>query len=359
MFPHTIIYGFLDILRNALFITGLVATILLLIEYLGALLTQNGKLLSGKSAMVQIAAAALLGVIPGCVGGLAVVSLYVQGAVGIGALTAAFIATMGDEALAMFSLFPRQALILQAILLAVAIPIGLCVNKCCKNITFVKKLRLDNSHTHYCTHHINGNIWQNIRNMTLRRALLVVGLAIFIVAICSGHIAHSHTHSGHSHEIAHNFFWNEEWINWLFAVLATCVLVVVLSTEKHFLDEHLWRHVIRRHLVKIFLWTLAALSVVALLDHYIEAQTWISRNPYSMLVAALVLGIIPSSGPHLVFVVLFVNGSVGFPILFANMLVQDGHAGLPLLAYSKRMFMSVKILKMTIAATIAGLWLIW
>jgi hypothetical protein len=53
---------------------------------------------------------ALLGVAAGCLGAFIVVSLYSHRSLSHGALVAAMVATSGDEAFVMFSMFPLQAL---------------------------------------------------------------------------------------------------------------------------------------------------------------------------------------------------------------------------------------------------------
>lgn len=44
--------------------------------------------------------------------------------------------------------------------------------------------------------------------------------------------------------------------------------------------------------------------------------------------------IIPESGPHLIFVMMYAQGLVTFSVLFTTSFVQDGHGMLPLLSYS-------------------------
>jgi hypothetical protein len=46
------------------------------------------------------------------------------------------------------------------------------------------------------------------------------------------------------------------------------------------------------------------------------------------------IGLIPESGPHLIFVTLFANGLIPFSVLFTSSFVQDGHGMLPMLSYS-------------------------
>ena len=75
---------------------------------------------------------------------------------------------------------------------------------------------------------------------------------------------------------------------------------------------------------------------------FINVQDWIANNMLWVLLLAVLIGIIPESGPHLVFVTLFVQGSIPFSILMASSIVQDGHGMLPLLAESKKGFLAVK-----------------
>ena len=90
------------------------------------------------------------------------------------------------------------------------------------------------------------------------------------------------------------------------------------------------------------------------LMNYIDIQTWISTNMYVVLLVAVLIGFIPESGPHLIFVTLFAQGSIPFSILLASSISQDGHGMLPLLAESKRSFLAVKFVNV-IYAIIVGL----
>ena len=85
-----------------------------------------------------------------------------------------------------------------------------------------------------------------------------------------------------------------------------------------------------------------------------DINGWIANNMFVVLAVALLIGIIPESGPHLVFVTLFASGTIPFSILLASSIVQDGHGMLPLLAESKRGFLSVKAVNLVFGA-IAGI----
>ena len=120
-------------------------------------------------------------------------------------------------------------------------------------------------------------------------------------------------------------------------------LFIIITAPEHFLNEHLWQHIFKKHLLKIFLWTFGALFFIHFLLHYIHIESWIKTNQMIILIIAVLIGIIPESGPHIVFITLFASGSIPFSILIANSIVQDGHGALPLLAESKRSFVSLKL----------------
>ena len=72
-----------------------------------------------------------------------------------------------------------------------------------------------------------------------------------------------------------------------------------------------------------------------------------------MILLATVVGVIPESGPHLVFVTLYAAGVIPFPVLLASSISQDGHASIPLLAESKKSFVWAKLIN-CLVAIIAG-----
>ena len=74
-----------------------------------------------------------------------------------------------------------------------------------------------------------------------------------------------------------------------------------------------------------------------------------------VLVIACLVGVIPESGPHLVFVTLFAQGLIPLSVLLANSIVQDGHGMLPLLAHSRRAFLVVKAINILIAMLVGGI----
>jgi hypothetical protein len=73
-----------------------------------------------------------------------------------------------------------------------------------------------------------------------------------------------------------------------------------------------------------------------------------------MILLATAIGIIPESGPHMIFVTLFAAGVVPFPVLLASSISQDGHSSIPLLAESRKSFLWAKLINCAVAVA-AGL----
>ena len=116
-----------------------------------------------------------------------------------------------------------------------------------------------------------------------------------------------------------------------------CEEVIFHPNEKgfaHYVKEHIWQHIIRRHLWKTALWTFGALIVVEFGIHYWHLDSISSQYTFVLLLLSAVIGLIPESGPHLLFVTMFANGLIPFSVLFTSSFVQDGHSMLPMLSYS-------------------------
>ena len=384
----------IDILRNSVLITGLVVIMMMMIESLN--IESKGLVFKGlrKTKFGQVIVATLLGSVPGCMGGFAAVSLYTHRMFSFGALVAMMIASSGDEAFVMLAMIPEQALVIFAILFIIAIIVGVIVDKIWdrKHEKHCHKHMHDdcgvqtNCHDGYMIHNHevsehshdmvqNGHRHQGSkRTFGWRRMVMFAGLAIFIAALATGHLghnhsAHAHEHSGHHHSeicIAENDhaethdnatkntkfnvnLLNEDWMNVLFAGLSVIMLFVLLLSSDHFVEEHLWNHIIRKHLPTIFAWTFGVLLIVGIGLQHIEIDHWISDNTALMILLATLIGIIPESGPHMIFVTLYAAGVVPFPVLLASCISQDGHSSIPLLAESKKSFAWAKLINCIVA----------
>ncbi|NIS22911.1 selenocysteine protein, partial [candidate division KSB1 bacterium] len=108
------------------------------------------------------------------------------------------------------------------------------------------------------------------------------------------------------------------------------------SVRGHYLKEHVWNHILKRHIWRVFLWTFLALLFVKLGLQYWQLEGFVREHLGLVLILSVLVGIIPESGPHLVFVMMFANGLIPFSVLLASSIAQDGHGLLPLLSYTVR-----------------------
>jgi hypothetical protein len=386
----------IDILRNSILITGLVVVMMMMIESLN--IESKGMFFKGlrKTRTGQVVIGALLGSVPGCMGGFATVSLYTHRMFNFGALVAMMIASSGDEAFVMLAMIPDKALVLFAILFVTAVLVGIMTDKVYDRIHARKcslEMHEDCGIDEHCqegyavhedhTEAVHSDISEKkTRHYGWKRISMFIGLAVFIAALATGklghdheshahgnahteHVAEHHDHSccdhshschdhGHEGKTFHINLLSEDWMNVLFAGLSIIVLFVLLLGSDHFVEEHLWNHIVRRHLPAIFAWTFGVLLVLGIMLQYIDIDRWISSNTVLMILLATLIGIIPESGPHMIFVTLYAAGVVPFPVLLASSISQDGHASIPLLAENRKSFAWAKLINCIVALT-AGL----
>ena len=382
-------------------ITGLVVVMMMMIESLN--IESRGMLFKGlrRTKVGQVVVAALLGSVPGCMGGFATVSLYTHRLFSFGALVAMMIASSGDEAFVMLAMIPEQALVIFAVLFVVAVVVGVIVDQFydrkhmahCEKHNHEECGMDDGCETGYMVHecaeedeHAEHKKDITKRHFSWKRISMFVGLALFIAALATGNLGHEHHHGeahnhnsemlqheghfheghvhegheGHMHEehdheahdaetTFHIDLLSEDWMNVLFAGLSVIMLFVLLFASDHFVDEHLWNHIVKKHLPVIFAWTFGVLLVLGVALQYIDIDHWISDNTVLMILLATALGIIPESGPHLIFVTLYAAGVIPIPVLLASCISQDGHASIPLLAESKKSFAWAKLLNCVVA----------
>ena len=327
--------SFFGIFKHALMITSFVFIMMLVIEYVNVITKGNWQNRLQKSKFGKYLLAALFGAIPGCLGSFTVVSLYSHEVLSFGALVATMIATSGDEAYVMFSLFPEKALALTLFLFVVGVAAGYFTDKILKNKSFLPKEDVHDFKIHedeYCDCFNVKAIILQLKNISFERALLLILLSAVFFMLVSGEMAHD----------------AETWIKVTFFLSISFAIFVTITVPEHFLEEHLWQHLVKKHLLRIFLWTFGALLFIHLLSSFFDVHQWIRDNYIIVLLLAAFVGIIPESGPHLIFVTLFASGAIPFSILLTSSIVQDGHGTIPLLAVSKKGFVYLKIINIIV-----------
>ena len=312
-----------------------------------------------------------MGLIPGCIGGFATVSLFTHRMISFGALIAMMICSSGDEAFVILAMIPQKAPLLFGALFLTGIISGIIVDK------FIKKPVTSSCPDGYEFHSGKGDnlpsifklssYKEGLKKPSEERLIILVGIILFIFTVAGGYLEHDHgthavltdnaAHAGHIHShlcentthahIGLNLL-SERWIHLIFAIFSIITVLFTATAKEHFIKDHIWGHVIKKHLLSIFLWTFGALLVCQIGIMHLDIQHWISNNMFLVLLLAVIVGLIPESGPHLVFVTLFAQGIVPFYILLVNSMVQDGHTTLPLLAESKGAFFKAKFINMAV-----------
>ena len=342
-----------EVLKEALMISGFIFLMMLLLEFINVVTKGRWEKRLHRYPAGQHVLASLLGTSPGCLGAFAAVSLYSHRIVGFAALFGAMLATYGDAAfILMIKLQDVGRLNDGLLLFGILFGIGLC------SYVFTAPLarlaaRVGGDRTHNLHVHESdlqeGSfsltcMAQQWRSCSLARGVLAFFLGGFFVCILSGELGPDE--------------WS--WERWTLLITSGVGVFIVSIVDDHFLQEHLWGHLVKVHLARIFLWTFGALLVCDLLFEQDSVNEWVSTHDGSMLVIACLVGLIPVSGPQLVFVFLYVASfsgdpdvaQVSFPVLLANGIVQDGDGMLPLLADSPRIFILIKAIKLVLGLAV-------
>ncbi|MBN2166486.1 MAG: arsenic efflux protein [Marinilabiliaceae bacterium] len=331
---------------KSIMISGFVFIMMIVIEYINVQSKGLWQRHLTQKKWKQYIIAGLLGALPGCLGAFTIVALFSHKLISFGAVITTMIATSGDEAFVMFAMFPKQATILTILLLIIGITAGYITDKLYKPKGIFKDIS-DNSLTLHdekeCKCFQKEHFWSNLTHPSLYR----ISVAIVIISLMSG------LATGLLSEKA------ELWIKVTLMLSFSFVLFIVITVPDHFLKNHIWEHIVKIHLPRIFLWVFGILLIMHFLNLYINVEDWMSNNMFVVLIIAVLIGIIPESGPHLIFVTLFAAGTIPFSILLANSISQDGHGMLPMLAESKKSFFLIKIINIIYAFIVGGMGLIF
>jgi hypothetical protein len=326
-------------ITETVMITAFVGVMMIIVEYVSVLSAGSVQNALRGTRWGQYAVAVALGAIPGCLGAFAVVTLYVHRLVPFGAVVAAMIATSGDESFVMLAMFPDTALWLTLGLVVLGVVTGVFCDlvlggdgsrdRCSELVVHdddsCSCLRID----------MISKQWQR---PTLQRCVLTASLTLFSAALLLTGIRSAD--------------WN--WVRVTLCLMGVIGVFVVVTVPDHFLRDHLWQHVAVRHVPRVFAWTLGALLLVAAIRQFADIETLVRANQPAILGLAGLVGIIPESGPHLVFVTLFRDGNVPLSILVTSSIVQDGHGMLPLLAESRRDFIRVKAVNLAVGICVGA-----
>jgi hypothetical protein len=133
------------------------------------------------------------------------------------------------------------------------------------------------------------------------------------------------------------------WKRITFVALITVAIAILGTVPEHFLRTHIWKHIVKKHLWRVFLWSIGAIFLIELGLNYWNLEEFLRNHMEWVGLVAVLLAVVPESGPHLVVVMLYANGVIPFSILVASSIVQDGHGMLPLLSYTVKDSLLIKL----------------
>ncbi|MBN2096608.1 arsenic efflux protein [Candidatus Peregrinibacteria bacterium] len=336
---HTHSSVLLESLGHALMIAVFVFAMMVLVDYLNVLSRGKMNKAIGGGRLRQYSLTSFLGSTPGCLGAFTNVSFYAHGLITFGAITAGMIATSGDESFVMLALFPKEAMILFGILFALGIAGGWFADymiqwlkiktnaRCCEEIVIHKEENIS-LFDKKAMYHLSAH------RLFMLILLMASGILLAMDKIGPGE-------------------WN--WVKVTFMAIIVIAFLIFMTVPEHYLKEHIWSHIVKKHLLKVFLWSLFAILVVHVGLDLLDLEAFIKGNMLWILFLSALLGIIPESGPHLIFVMMFSQGLIPFSVLLTSSIVQDGHGMLPLLSYSIKDSLLVKCFNLIIGLAVGGI----
>jgi len=297
----------------------------------------------------QYTLASFLGSTPGCLGAFMNVSLYVHGLISFGAIVGGMIATSGDEAFVMLAQFPGTALALFGLLFVFGIVFAWISDRIIPHIGFTPCEACIDAHCEECLPGKGNqesirdifrpaNLIENFQNLGFTRFLLLVLIVSFMVLITTGALGPP--------------TW--DWKRITFICLSVFTLVIIIICSEHYLESHIWEHIIKKHLFSVFLWSFGALLFVHWGLAFWNLDSFIHDHMMWVLLIEALMGIIPESGPHLIFVMMYAQGLIPFSVLFTTSFVQDGHGMLPLLSYSLKDSVLIKIFNLIFGLSVGS-----
>lgn len=318
-----------SIFKHALMISFFVFVMMLLVDFVDTISKKRISDILKGGRWRQYTLASFFGSTPGCLGAFMNVSLYVHGLISFGAIVGGMIATSGDEAFVMLVQFPGTALVLFGLLFVFGIIFAWISDKAVKILEITPCESCLEAQCEHCESGMDNhepiadifrlaNIFDNFRSLSFTRFLLLMLIVSFMLLVFTGILGPA--------------AWN--WKRVTFIALSLGSLYIAGVVSEHYLHYHIWDHIIKKHLSRVFLWTFGALFFVHWGLSFWNLEFFIREHMMWVLLLGALIGVVPESGPHLIFVMMYAQGLVPFSVLFTASFVQDGHGMLPLLSYS-------------------------
>lgn len=252
------------VISHSLMITLFVFVMMLIIDYLNVLSRGRMEKAVKGGKWRQYTLASFLGSTPGCLGAFMNVSFYTHGLLSFGAIVGGMIATSGDEAFVMLALFPKKALLLFTLLFGLGI-IGAWFSD--KTISRIGILPCENCELQVVHTEDHCQCFESTALITFSRLAVVRYLILFVLvqsigAVTTGQIGPQ--------------TWN--WMKITLLLSLAIAIWILLTVPDHYLDEHIWKHIIKEHLWRVFLWTFSALLFITLGLKYWNIEAFVKAH---------------------------------------------------------------------------------
>lgn len=168
--------------------------------------------------------------------------------------------------------------------------------------------------------------------------ILIYLLSLFFLGIIGGHIADLMASK----------------LNWKFNIKCNIVRHQIVEFKlKHFIKEHIYQHIIKKHIWRIFIWMFITLFIIGLFPGIFSQSKLMTTDKLYLLIFAALLGLIPSPAPSfLIFNIFALHPASMFSVFLTNSIVQDGHGLLPILGYSFKDALKVKLFKLVLGIVV-------
>lgn len=290
----------------------------------------------------QVPIAALLGMLPGCGGAIVVVTQFVNGRIGFGALVAVLVATMGDAAFLLIAAQPQTAGVVLGISLVVAVICGWAVDAI-HGRAFMQPAPGERAKSQERIERVG-----RAGHPLLDRSWLLVWAIGLPFAIAIALQADPNTWFGP---------WASDqpatWLGCIGALLAMGMWAarigeVGASHGGLSGDESTrlgaprgpmgWARRARTDTNFVTVWVVAAFLLFELGVSFsgVDPATWIAVAGPLMPLVGLLVGFIPGCGPQILLTTLYLNGAVPMSALLANAISNDGDALFPAIALAPK-----------------------
>ncbi len=293
-----------------------------------------------KHKHLQVLFGTMLGLAPGCGGAIMVMPLYLKGHVTFGTMVATLIATMGDGGFVLLVSAPMSMVWVMAVSAVAALVTGYAIDYFNIGTDFIKKP------------YTEEQLEKEVQTPTMPKSLY-----------------------NFNHNIAPYIFWalllaafplgvmdlmqidfNEDFAIknlGVIGIAGTFFSVVYTLATRKFLSEYTIPEEIDKgkslketlihnaqETAFIIMWIFIALLCYEFAVEFMGGEevveSFMRQTGYWAVLVALLVGLIPGCGPHIILATLYVNGLLPFSALIANAICNDGDALFPLLAMDRK-----------------------